>query len=69
MEDLKHYLNNHYGRCNRVTAGDSCKCMMHGWLGVKCFDWSPFDVSNYEELKKVQNETEWEKCDAKRKDE
>ena len=55
MDDPKQYLNNHYGQCNRVASGDSCMCMTTGWLGVKCFDWSPFGVSNFDELKEAQS--------------
>jgi hypothetical protein len=54
MEDLKQYLDNNYGQCNRSLEGYSCSCLKNGWMGKGCFSWKPFNVSTYEELREAQ---------------
>jgi hypothetical protein len=34
--------------------GYSCACIKHGWIGLQCSSWKPFDVSTYEELGEAQ---------------
>ena len=69
MENLSEYITNNYGVCQQVEAGKSCACIKHGWIGTGCHSWKPYEASTWEEVRKIQNETEWEKRDAKRQDE
>ena len=54
MEDLREYLDNNYGQCDRVIKGYSCACIKHGWIGTQCSSWKPFKVSTFEELREAQ---------------
>jgi hypothetical protein len=54
MQNLKEYLDNHYGFCSSKSRSPRCACIKYEWLGTQCEHWNPFDVSTYEELAEAQ---------------
>jgi hypothetical protein len=52
--DLAEYIQNNYGECLMVSAGKSCACIKHGWIGKGCHSWKPYEASTWEEVREIQ---------------
>lgn len=54
MENLAEYIQDHYGECMMVSAGKSCACIKHGWIGKGCYSWKPYEATTWEEVREIQ---------------